>query len=107
MLFIAECYSKAHSLMFGFATLIGVNKTLFTIFQPVNNLEQLLSLNISIEYLYFPYQRLRPGFPWDDLYRAHFYPAFMVHQKDKPGRKPVFGPGNGYDCFVDSQDIGH
>ena len=31
----------------------------------------------------------------------------MVHQKNKPGHKPVFGTCNSCDCFVDSQAIRH
>jgi hypothetical protein len=79
----------------------------FFIYQYVISLEQRLRLNISIEYIYIPYNPVRPGFPGDNIYRVQYCRFFMVHQKDKPGRKQVFGPGNGHNCFVDSPDIGH
>jgi len=76
-------------------------------YQLVISLEQRLRLNNLIEYIRFTYHPLRPGFLCDDLYRAHFFPAFMVHQKAKPGCKPFFGTGIGHYRFVDSQDIGN
>lgn len=76
-------------------------------YQLVISLEQRLRLNISIEYIYALYQHLRPCFLRNDLYRAHYCRFFRVHQKAKPGRKPVFSPGNGHNRFVDRQGVGH
>jgi len=43
----------------------------------------------------------------NDIYRANFYPASVVHQKDKSNRKPAFGSGLGHNRFVVGENIVH
>ena len=66
-----------------------------------------IDARITFESIYIAYQPVRTVLPGSDIYRADFYPAIMVYQKDKPGCKPVFGPDIGYHRALDSQDNGH